>query len=163
MYYYSLTVRKTSYPVWITDYELYIRDYLTSNNNIVDIKLHYEDTAGLHFHAMIKSKKKVYINRIFPPESGWNIDLSRTRDVKLWEYYITKDSAKETNLINSEYERVREAEEYMNKSLSSMVEACQEDSESILSLPSVSSLPEDGEPPIWRTHNLFTGEEIPKV
>lgn len=111
-YTYSLTVRKTALPVYITAYDNWIIQF-KSKNPKADVEYHYESKNGLHFHAIIRSPRKIYINRIHPGK-GWNVDLSICRDEQAWTDYIRKDADKETTLINSQYKMLNDLKEYWN-------------------------------------------------
>lgn len=150
MYYYSLTVRKTTNPIWIQDYYDYIEKYLVSENR--EVVYHFEAKHGLHFHAMIKSSKKIYIDKIFPPEKGWNLDFALTKNREAWNWYIRKDRCHEKLLINKELKLMREYHNFLNQS-----------EELIEDIPRLFTNSDfDGDPKIWKTLNLFTGIEIPK-
>jgi len=105
-YYYSTTVRKVQLPVFITDYRNYLHK-LQKDYPLAEIKAHYEGTKGLHVHLMIKTPKKMYINKMHPGR-GWNIDHQLCKNNAAWECYINKDSKKEAELIN--YEELKEME-----------------------------------------------------
>lgn len=109
MYHYALTVRRTELPVWIKHYD----DFLERFRSIyprADCQEHYESTSGLHFHAIIYSPTRIYINKIHPGK-GWNIDFKPVKNVKRWKAYITKEAHLETNLINEEYRLLSEYED----------------------------------------------------
>lgn len=110
MYSYALTARKTSYPVFITDYEQFLTTFKTKVASITEIECHYEDTSGLHFHAIITTPRRIYI-KSFHPGHGWNLDfklLDTEEDIRRWKEYIKKDTDNEVNLINDQYQMVND-------------------------------------------------------
>lgn len=99
---YSLTLRKTKFPVFIKDYDDWFREF-TRRYPEATVEYHYEATNGLHAHASIGTNRRIYINRIHTGE-GWNIDFHPTNNIENWLKYIRKDIPDEVNLINEEYQ-----------------------------------------------------------
>lgn len=101
-YKYAFTLRKTTLPVWITDYE-HIMDRW--RDNVDELEFHYEETSGLHIHGMITNSRKVYIknHQWVHPGPGWNLDFKIVEDEEAWVKYILKEAHAETNLINKCY------------------------------------------------------------
>lgn len=108
MYHYCFTLRKTAYPVWIVDYDNHIGKLIKKYPHM-EIEYHFEDTAGLHIHGMLRTPKKVHVRQIHPGK-GWNLDFDFIKSEQAWTAYMTKDTRNETNLINEEYRRYSQHE-----------------------------------------------------
>jgi hypothetical protein len=122
MYYYAISLRKTSYPVFITDY---VKKYDELNTKLgplhkpLDIEYHFEAEAGLHTHGMIIRDRKVYLNSIQPGEN-WHMDFRQlyTKDeITIWEKYMRKGMPYETTLINKEYRIIHQDDVYYDEQI----------------------------------------------
>lgn len=144
MFHYAFTLKKNSNPVWISDYESHLT-MLSTKYPHLDIEYHFEDTAGLHIHGMIRSPKKIHI-RMIHPGNGWNLDMSFVKSPQAWDAYMTKDTIRETNLINEQYTLEYEYNEYNQTHYED--EPTDSDSEETSG--------------IYKTINLFTRQPIPQ-
>lgn len=106
MFYYSLTIKKRTYPNFIHFYEEFItrfeQDYFKKYSAL---EYHYEDTFGFHMHAMLCSEKYFPISRIWSAlgDRGYKVDFKPTRILNAWNHYIVKDRKGEEKLINEQY------------------------------------------------------------
>lgn len=113
MHHYGLTLRKCEHPNFISYYEDFIRK-LTIKYQGIHIEHHFEDSAGLHLHAYIVNRRKLYVNKIHPGK-GYNLDLTilpEQVDQQKWCDYIRKDIPKELDLINTSHEEERAFQDY---------------------------------------------------
>lgn len=113
MYSYGLTLRKCEQPNFIRYYEDFINK-LTSKHSGIHIEYHFEDSAGLHMHAYIVSRRKIYVNKIHPGK-GYNLDLTLLKsdlDQKHWVDYIRKDMESEIDLINKSHQEENAFRDY---------------------------------------------------
>lgn len=105
MFYYAFTLRKTSFPSFISFYDNEILRW-RALFPLATIHYYYEATNGLHLHGMLRSPTKVYIkSRLYKlhPGVGWNLDFAAARSIHAWSRYIVKDIREETNLVNYEH------------------------------------------------------------
>lgn len=108
MHHYALTLRKTANPNFVSEYETFLKDLYRKYDGI-HIEHHFEDSAGVHLHAYLVYRRKIYVNKIHP-NKGWNLDLTPLKegeDCTKWISYIRKDNNKEIDLINTNYKEER--------------------------------------------------------
>lgn len=105
--YYVITLR--TWPSLLHYYEKVKMD-LAKNYPDAEFSWHYEAEHGLHLHGMIKSKKRLYKNRLYPGQ-GWHMHFEQAREPGAWYHYITKYHAGEQQLI---IDSKKEEEEFYN-------------------------------------------------
>lgn len=122
MNYYSITLRKNSSPIFISDYREVIRD-ITDKYPTAEFDYCYEEcpTSGdLHLHGMIKIKGiKLYRNNIWKliPKNGWSIDFGPVQHFKAWQSYFTKCDQAQARLENKHTQLEQEYYDWADSNL----------------------------------------------
>lgn len=114
MYTYAITLIKNSNPVWISDYENFIKLVLKKDPNAL-IDIYYEDqrtdVPKLHCHGIIKNSRKIKFAN-YSKLTGVRCNFSMDPD-KGWIKYCTKNIKDETELINEQHKLERQYTELM--------------------------------------------------
>jgi len=104
MYYYAFTLRKTRHPITQEDYCVFVAKLLECNPTLTIIEAHYEQTKGLHYHAMFLSNfrlKETDVRKVgikkgnYYKLTGWSYRLNDITHYEGWMNYIRKDTKKE--------------------------------------------------------------------
>jgi len=97
MYYYAFTLRKTRHPITQEDYCVFMAKLLDCNRTLTIIEAHYEQTRGLHLHAMLSSNFRLKTSNVRKVgfKSGWSYRLNDVTHYEGWMNYIRKDTKKE--------------------------------------------------------------------
>lgn len=110
MYYYALTLDKISLPGLPHHYEEFVR-WFKKSYPAAEFEYQYEEgkQGRLHIHAMVKTPKRIYINRLRRacPVSDYHLNFEVVRSRIAWDMYIAKESKTESELLSKWY-----AEEY---------------------------------------------------
>lgn len=105
MIYYFLTVKKVRLPNGLGNYTKLI-DGLLEDVAVVDFEYHFEKTRGLHFHAMLRTTRRISLGFIFAhigEKYGWSVDLQEIDKKRIPSVlrYIRKDLPREAELLRS--------------------------------------------------------------
>lgn len=105
-------VSKNSNPVWISDYEDWLKWFKTKFNPLT-CEYHYEKGkhGKLHIHGYVAFKKPINLTPFLFRKKGWKVTISEPKDLFRWLRYIRKDTHKETNIINTEHNLYTEYKE----------------------------------------------------
>lgn len=115
---YAITAVKTSDPVFISDYESFIRK-IKEQYPYSEFEYNFEERrAGvsdrLHIHGTLSNFKKVNYKRIYPGP-GWSVNYKENPDAG-WNVYCTKYNAYETDLINRQHDLEKEYNDFQKAS-----------------------------------------------
>lgn len=110
MHYYKLSLKKQSYPRFISYLEEYLQHFREKYPKVLVREFYEHDPHGIiHFHALLTTKRKLYIRDLrsmLRDPKEYNINFSLIEDqaeLRNWEHYIIKNKRKETDAINSEH------------------------------------------------------------
>lgn len=112
MYNYAITINKVSDPVFISDYENFIK-MLKKKHPYSEFEYHFEEKRSgvsdrLHMHGTITNNRKIKLSTLFKDyKKGWSVLWKEDPDIG-WDRYISKYQEDETALINREH--IRETE-----------------------------------------------------
>lgn len=100
MYYYCLTLQKNDFPIFPCYYDTFIVNF-RSKYPFAELVYHFEEGPHkkLHIHGMIKTPRRIYINRLHPGE-GYSCKLEFVKSQLAWDFYIRKGVKSEKSLLD---------------------------------------------------------------
>lgn len=117
MYNYAITLIKNSNPVWISDYENFIKLVLKKDPNAL-VQIYYEDqrqgSPKLHCHGIISNARKIKFAN-YTKLTGVRCNFSMNPD-QGWIKYCQKNIHLETSLCNAQHEIEHQYNELYAKS-----------------------------------------------
>lgn len=134
MYYYAFTLRKTRHPITQEDYCIFVAKLLECNPTLTIIESHFEQTNGLHYHAMFSSNFRLKSSNVkkLGFKSGWSYRLNEVTHYEGWMNYIRKDTKREAinHFMATEHipgVRQDDREKYAKAQLHIVDDSCSED------------------------------------